>query len=113
MEIGLKGYGENAATFAAEEGVQPNMPVKMSANGTVGACKAGEVPCGLVLSVRGGYGAVQLAGYVTLPYSGTAPAVGYAKISADGTGGVKLDEAGRTVLVTDVDTAAKTCGFLL
>lgn len=50
---------------------------------------------------------------ITVPYTGTAPAVGYAGLSADGTGGVKADSAGRSRLVADVNEADKTVTFVL
>ena len=54
-----------------------------------------------------------MAGFVTVPYSSTEPTPGYAKLSADGTGGVKTDEGGREYLVVSVDTAAKSVTILL
>ena len=48
------------------------------------------------------------AGYI-IYYTGTAPSLGWANLSADGNGGVKVDTAGNNYLVVAVDTAAKTC----
>ena len=52
---------------------------------------------------------VQLGGLAEVEYSGTAPAVGYAELVADGTGGVsKLgdNQSGSAYLVLSVDSAA-------
>jgi hypothetical protein len=113
MEISMMGYGENTATFEALEGVAPGMPVKMAGNGTVGPSSAGDAFCGVAVNVRGGFAAVQLSGYVTLPYTGEAPAPGFALLNAAGAGAVQKDAAGRSLLVIDADDSAKTCGILL
>lgn len=114
MEVSFSGYGENAATFAAQAGVAPGAPVKMAENGTVGVCAAGDDFCGAALSVRGGYAAVQLCGYVRLPYAGTAPAVGWRALSAAGGGKIQAAASGgRTLLVVDTDETAQTCGVVL
>ena len=67
MDISLNGYGEQVATFAVSGEVKVGMPVKISANGTVAPCVAKDKFCGVVLSLRGGYAAVQMAGYAKLP----------------------------------------------
>lgn len=114
MELSFSGFGENAATFAAQDGVTPGMPVKMTANGTVGACAAGDDFCGMALNIREGCAAVQLAGYVRLPYDGTAPVVGWQALSAAAGGKIQTaSTGGRKLLVVDVDGAAKTCGVIL
>ena len=82
MEISLNGYGEQVATFAVSGEVKVGMPVKISANGTVAPCVAKDKFCGVVLSLRGGYAAVQMAGYAKLPYTGTKPTVGYQTVNA-------------------------------
>ena len=113
MELSFNGFGENAATFAAGGGVEPGMPVKITGNGTVGPCDAGDNFCGAALNVRCGYAAVQLAGYVGMPYSGTAPSLGWQVLSAAGGGKVQASSSGRQHLVVDVDPTAGTCGFML
>ena len=115
MDISLNGYGAKAATFKTGSEVTAGAPVKITANGTVDACSDGDAFCGTALNARGGYCAVQLAGYVKVPYSGgTAPAVGYAALAADGAGGVKtVTTGGRSLLVTDVDAVSHECGVIL
>ncbi len=114
MKISLNGCGENVATFESQSGVTAGTVVKMTGNGTVGPCAAKDAFCGVAVSVRGGFAAVQLGGYVQVPYSGaTAPAVGYQTLNGAGDGKIQVEATGRSILVTDVDTAAKTCGILL
>lgn len=103
MQVSFEGYGEQVATFACGEGLQVGVPVKVSANGTVAAAAANDAFFGVAVSVRGGYAAVQMAGYVRLPYSGeTAPALGYQRIAAAAGGKVASNEAGHAMLVVDV-----------
>ena len=66
-----------------------------------------------VLHVRGGNAAVQVGGFAQVGYTGNVPAMGYTKLSADGTGGVKGDTAGTEYLVAAVDTVKKTVTVLL
>ena len=55
-----------------------------------------------------------MSGFVELPYSGEAPAVGYQTLAADGAGGVKTVTAGgRSLLVVMVDSANETVGVFL
>lgn len=113
MKISLNGLKEHVATFEATSQLKAGALVKISANGTVDTCGDTEKFAGVVLSCRGGFAAVQLGGYVVLPYTGTtAPVVGFQSLCGDGKGGVKAG-SGRELLVTDVDTTAKTVGFLL
>lgn len=86
---------------------------KVSGNGAVSPCAAGDKFCGKVVSHRGGYGAVLVRGFVTADYTGTAPGLGFAALSANGSGGVKADSNGNSYLVVDCDSTAKTVTFLL
>ena len=114
METCFNGIGETAATFLAQDGVTPGMPVKVTANGTVGACAAGDDFCGVALNERCGYAAVQLGGYAELPYDGAAPAAGWQDLAAAADGKIVVaSSGGRQHLVLNVDTAAKICGLML
>ena len=124
----FEGIGQWAATFACS-GVQAGQTVKISGGGAVASCAAGEDFCGVVLAVGrdGGACSVALGGLVTVPYSGTAPALGWSALAADGKGGVKTAgggtagsessaqtaENGRKYLVADVDETGKTVTFVL
>lgn len=114
MEISLNGYGEGIATFEAGEGTRAGAPVKLTGNGAVGPCAEEDDFCGVARNVRGGYAAVQLAGYARLPFSGDSPEVGFRQLSASAEGGVQAAASGgRSLLVTDVDEAAGTLGIIL
>lgn len=113
MNISIKGYGENTATFKADGVVCASHTVKMADNLTVAPCDAGDAFIGTAVNVKNEYACVQLDGYVTLTYTGTAPVVGYCSLASDGNGGVMVSESGREYLVTDVDTASKTAGIIL
>ena len=89
MKLSYEGIGQWAATFACDDLAEGEL-VKVSANGTVAACAAGDDFCGMVLSVgRGGdacavaLGGMVTAGY-TVPAEGAAPALGWSGLSADG-----------------------------
>ena len=111
MSVSFHGIGQVCATFLGT-GTEGQV-VKVSTAATVAPCEDGNSFCGVALCVKDDACAVQVAGFVTVPYSSTEPTPGYAKLSADGTGGVKTDESGREYLVVSVDTAAKTVTILL
>ena len=111
MSVSFHGIGQVCATFLGD-GTEGQV-VKMSGKGTVAACSAGESFCGVALCAKDDACAVQVAGFVTVPYSGTEPAPGYVALAADGSGGVKIVESGREYLVADADTTAKTVTILL
>lgn len=113
MNISIKGYGENTATFATDGVVCASHVVKLADNLTVCPCNAGDKFIGTAVNVKSEYACVQLDGYVTVNYSGEAPSVGYCTLVADGNGGVRTDDAGREYLVTDINETAKTAGIIL
>lgn len=113
MKISLSGYNEAVATLICGENAKKGDIVKISENYTVAPCAAGNDFAGVILSASEGRAAVQLGGSVTLPYSGTAPALGYTAVSADGAGGIKADTAGRKMLIFAVDTDAKLADIIL
>ena len=115
MSISFGGVGELCVTFKAAASVTKGSPVKMSANDTVAICSTGDRLMGVAIDVKDdGYCTVQLNGYVTMKYSGTAPTVGYAVLGANGTGGVKtVSSGGGEHLILNVDTTGSTVGFII
>lgn len=99
MEVSFQGFGEQVATFTAAEVAAGDL-VKLSASGTVTACAEGDLPCGVALSVREGYAAVQLGGYAVLKASGSVP-VGWQALAAAGKDSVKTLEGGLVKLVLE------------
>ena len=107
MNVSFAGFGENIATFETAAAIPAGTPVKMSANGTVAACAAGDAFIGIAVSQRGDFVGVQLKGYRNAAVTGSVP-VGWAQLVADGSGGVKAageDAAGISVLVVSAGTA--------
>jgi len=88
MKVCFEDIGHISATFAAESG-ESGKVCKVCGNGAVALCADGEAFCGVMESVRKGFAGVQLHGFVTLPYTGTAPALGYQALVADANGGIK------------------------
>lgn len=115
MSISFGGIGEYAATFYNDSSAPAiaGKLVKISGNGEVSACSEGEVFAGACISAGTEFAAVQLRGFVKLPYSGTAPNLGFSKLSADADGGIKADSTGREYLVVEVDTSASIAGLFL
>lgn len=80
MKVSFEGVGEQVLSFNKASGVTKGALVKMSANSTVKACDAGDRFMGVCIASGDAFAEVKTAGYVELGYSGTAPAVGYAKL---------------------------------
>ena len=114
MNYSYEGIGQWCATFAGSQ-AEEGQVVKVSANGTVSACADGNGFAGVVDVVGrdGAACAVILGGMVEVPYTGTAPALGWSGLSANGTGGVKADSVGHSYLVVDVDSTGGTVTFVL
>ena len=122
MAISFEAIAERYVTFLAAESAAEGKLCKVTANGTVGACAGGDDFCGVITQVRNGAASVLMGGFVKLPYTGTAPALGFSALVADGTNGVRVPaaateskpaETGRSHLVVSVDTANKTVGLFL
>ncbi len=114
MKISYEGMGQWAATFACGE-VAVGQVVEVAAEDSVKSCADGGAFAGVVLAkARGGDACtVALGGAVEVHFSGSAPAVGFQKLSADGEGGVKLDAGGREHLILASDDAAKCAVIVL
>lgn len=115
MKISFEGIGQWAATFACGGELEEGQVVKVSGNGAVGACAEGDSFCGVAMAVDDDDGAcaVIMGGMVTVPYSGSNPALGWSALCADGIGGVQANTAGRKHQVVDVDTTSKMVTFVL
>lgn len=111
MSVSFEGFGNNVATFKTEEEITTYTAVKMSASDTVEACSS-EAFCGIAYCGKGGYTAVQLSGTVTMPYTGTAPEVGYTALAGNGES-VIASESGREYLVVSVNETENTVTFIM
>lgn len=101
-KFSFEDIGAVVATFAAGSGVKGGQVVKVTENGTVDACGDGEAFCGVAMEPRKGGAAVQVKGFVTVPYTGELT-LGWATLAANGSGGVKVNSTGVQALVVSVD----------
>ena len=109
MEISFEGIGQAAATFAVDGAVEPGMAVALTGDGTVGVGQEGDLPCGVVLTVRDGMAAVQIAGLAQAGFSGAAPQAGWNTVACDGEGKLTaVAEGGMNCLVVSADADAGT-----
>lgn len=108
------GIGQWAVTFRCQD-VLPGQVVKFAAEGQAAACEPGDPFCGCVVSVARDRSAcsVALGGIVTTSFSGTAPAIGWCGLAADGSGGVSAAASGQAYRVVDVDAASHSVTFVL
>ena len=89
MAIFHQELGQVCTTMYLQGSAADNTVCKMHANDTVAACAAGNDFIGVVVGKRDGLACVQVAGFVTLHYTGTtAPSVGECALAGDGKGGV-------------------------
>lgn len=110
--VSFEEIGSVAATFYAGEGVVPGQVVQVSAGETVAGCTDGGRFCGVAVSTsQDGCCGVQVLGFAQVPVSGGVTP-GWAKLAADGLGGVRADADGREYLVVSVDTA-EGCAVVL
>lgn len=84
--------GAVTVSFAADTGVKGGQVVKVTGNGTVGPCAAGDAFCGVALAPRNGAAAVQVRGFTKVSRTGQLN-LGWVELVADGQGGVKAAEA--------------------
>lgn len=108
MNISYEQIGHLSVTFPAD-GCKEGAVCKINSAGKAAACSAGDGFIGVAESVNGTQAGVQIAGFAKIAYSGSStPTPGYVKLSADGSGGVKVDTAGVGYWVVRVDSTAKT-----
>lgn len=113
MKVSFEGLGDMVATFINGGDAENGKLVKLSDNDTVSVASDGAVFVGMCIHADKAFADVKLSGSVTCPYTGTAPAVGYAKLVSAGEGAVKVATSGREYLVLKVDTAASTVSFVM
>jgi len=118
MSISFNGIRDKA-TFIASSltyGTDEGKVCKVTANQTVGLCSDDDRFNGVIETIErdDAVCVVRKTGYCTLVYTGTDPAAGIVKFSADTAGGIKLDNTnGFEYLVVDVDTTAKKVTLFL
>lgn len=114
MKVSFEGIGEQVISFEAASGTKKNEFVKLSANSKVANCSADDLFAGYCINTDGGFADVMTHGYIEVGYTGeTAPAVGFAALSAAGSGKVQADSDGREYLVIKVDSTNAVVGFIM
>lgn len=113
-KISFEDIGAVVATFRTKEDVGSGQVVKVTGDGEVGPCGAGERFCGVALTGGGEYAGVQVGGFVTVKADSTVT-TGWVKLAADGSGGVKKADAGDgwEYLVVETNSAALTAVLCL
>ena len=106
-KFSFEDIGAVVATFAAGEDVVGGKVVKLTANGTVGLCSAGDAFCGVAMQPRKGGAAVQVKGFVTVSCTGSLTP-GWAVLEADGNGGVQTASDGDGVSALVVSAGENT-----
>ena len=110
MKVSFEDIGQVLVTCQTEGNVTAGGVVKVSRNGTVAPCAAGERFCGVALSLaEDGCAAVQVKGFMTVPCADSKVVPGWVALTADGTGGVKSAGAGdksAEVLVMSVENGS-------
>lgn len=73
-----------------------------------------QVFCGVCNAVREGYASVVINGYAKTTFTGSAPHLGYQKLSSNGEGGVMVDEEnGREYLIVGINGTESTVEFIV
>ena len=113
MIVSFAGVGQVCATFLGG-GLTEGHVVKLTGSGTVGSCEADDAFCGAAVCCKDDACTVQVGGFLSVGYSGTAPDLGWVTLAADGLGGVKTAAGGGVrCLAAEVDAAAKTVTIML
>ena len=113
MNVSFNGIGDKLVTFVSDK-AEKGQVVKVSAEGTVAPCADGETFDGVAMLADDGYAGVLLRGFADVVYSGGDPAVGHNKLSADGSGGVRIDDGkGKDYLTVAVDAVNHVATILM
>lgn len=102
--ISNRGFDQGNITFYVNPDMKAGDPVTMYATNTCVTAKDGDKFIGVLYHSRETLGSVQVRGYVRLPYTGNDPQLGFDNLVANGEGGVRVADDGRTVAVIGVDT---------
>jgi len=115
--VGFDGIGQRNVSFASSltKGTDEEKVVRIHATTpkTVILPSVEDKFMGVLKQIDAGDGVatVQVEGYVTLPYTGTAPGVGHKELVANGAGGVKTPATAGTGIyywIVDGDATAQT-----
>ncbi len=108
---------ENASTTPSVDESDIGNPVALTNNNEISEGADGEVFLGKLIGISddGTIGFVQVGGVCSdLPYSGTAPVIGWpVQMAGDGVVDKGITEGVRRGVTLSVDTTASTCDILL
>ena len=110
MNVSFNGFNDFMVTMEADASLEAGDMVTISAQGKACPCAEDGAICGYAVSVRDGYAAVQICGYVNVPADKSLTA-GVKKLSVDSNGKVKENTQGREFLV--VCTGNESAGIIL
>ncbi len=113
--ISFKGYENSVLTFRGNSSIPEGVPVSLNNDGSLKQAGSGDEIIGVLSKNHGGMCAVQVKGYVELPYlASAAPSCGVCRLCANGDGSVKTKADGLVAYkVLKVDTVKKIVGFIL
>ena len=95
------------------KGTDELKPVKISDDDTVAKPSDNDDFHGVVESIEKKFCTVQLTGFVSLTYSGTAPSLGYQGLRSAGSGKVEVNANSQKRLVVNVDSTNKNIKVFL
>ena len=113
MAISYQSVAQECITLYAGKSLKVGAPCLISSNDTANNCDDCDKFCGIVESVRGNLCSVIVKGFVTVPYSGITPTVGWQLLAATDMNSVQCEQGGNSYLITNVNTTDKTITFLL
>lgn len=114
----VQGIGEVVVTAMCTSELTTGALVRYWINHEVTEAVNGQTFHGIALQNRKGLAtSVQIGGFVTVPYTGDAPSLGYERLVSNGDGVVKIDTAENTNnplrLVVEVDTSEQLVTFMM
>lgn len=113
MDISYEGIGQTCITLRRRPGVSVGCACTMDGANIVDVAGDEYTITGIATAVRGDYVSLMIHGIVTMPYTGSAPGIGYCPLCGDGTGKVKYSLEGINYHVLEVDQSAHTVTFIL
>lgn len=111
--VSFDGYRENVLTFDCYL-TKTGFLASLANDGYAVQCIDNNDFLGVAVSADGLHAAIQIDGYVEMPYTGDPPQRGYCALVSDGNNNVKLSTTSKHIVrVIKVDTDSKTVGFIL
>lgn len=113
MAISFDSIGQECITVYANSIINVGSPCKFISSRVINNCTDGNAFHGILSKQSGNIVTLTVRGFVTVPYSGSTPTMGYCPLAAAGSGKVKKLDGAREYLVVETDTANSLVTFLL